>query len=430
MVVQVTTKVPIPQSARAHIIGKQGSKIKELQERSGARIQIPKLDDTPHPVDEDDDDPLIDIVVEGNDHSVAAAKNEILRIAGERTATVNTKLRTIPAELYPFIEESQNDSAGVNVRVPRYHIWKSQQPPEIPPKGHLPDFQPAADDNHITLAGDRNAVQAKKIEIENLAQQLQRELTVDQLSINKNRHQHIIGHRGISPEEFFKDTGCAIILPSDADDDTITIIGRPDQTKSAKDKALKLASSMHQDNFNATGQFRSIQDPTTHVSNIAQYLRQRKVIEDLENLHQSHIITPERGSSTEWQLFSRELENITNARNEITGILQAHPPSRMTTVPVDPFFHQHLRNDISPRVKKEFGVHVVIPSPSQGEIPVLLVFEGQGGLAPNYQVPHGRPSPVEIQAFQQGLQDARKHILDIIAAQAEITSVSIDVPQM
>jgi hypothetical protein len=189
---------------------------------------------------------------------------------------------------------------------------------------------------------------------------------------------------------------------------------------------------MHQDNFNAASQFRGIQDVHTHVAYLAQYLRQRKVIEDLERLHQSHIITPESrsGGATEWQFFSRELENITNARKEITGILQAHPPSRMTTVRVDPFFHQHLRNDITPRVKKDFGVHVVTPIPSDADAPVLLVFEGEGGLEPNYQVPHGRPSPEQIRAFQQGLQDAQKHILDIIAAQAEITSSSIDVPQM
>lgn len=427
---KVTQKIPIPQSARAHIIGKQGSKIKELQERTGARIQIPKLEDIPHPVDEDDDDPMIDIIAEGNAHSVAAAKNEILRIAGERTVTVNTRLRTIPAELYPFIEEKQNDSTGVNIRVPRYHVWKSQQPPEIPAKGQLPDFLPAADENHITLAGDRSAVQAKKAEIERLAEELQRELTIDQLSISRDRHQHIIGQRGMSPEDFFKETGCAIILPSDADDDTITIIGRPNQTKSAKEKAFKLASTMMSDNLNASKEFRNIQDPGAHVSNVAQYLRQRNVFEDLENHHQSHIITPERGSSTQWQLFAREMENIANARNDIISILQAHPPSRMTTVQVDPFFHQHLRNDITPRVKKDFGVHVVTPGFSDADAPVLLVFEGEDGLAPNYQVPRGRPSPGQIQAFQQGLQDAQKHILNIIAAQAEIISTSIDVPQI
>jgi hypothetical protein len=374
---------------------------------------------------------MINIVVEGNAHSVAAAKNEILRIAGERTVTVNTKLRTIPAELYPFIEELQNDSTEVNVQVPRSHIWKSQQPPDIPARGQLPVFLPAADDNHINLAGDRAAVQAKKAEIECLAEQLKKELTVDQVSISKNRHQHIIGQRGMSPEAFFKETGCAIILPSDAnDDDLITIIGRPGQTKGAKDKAYNLLSTMVNDNLNATKQFRNIQDPRTHVSNVAQYLRERKVFERLEDEHQSHIITPERGSATDWQLFARELENIAKAREDITGILQAHPPSRMSTVRVDPFFHQHLRNDITPTVKRQFGVHVVTPNFSEADTPVLLVFEGDDGLAPDYQPPRGRPSPDEIQGFQEALQGAQKHILDIIAAQAEIISTSIDVPQM
>jgi hypothetical protein len=80
-------------------------------------------------------------------------------------------------------------------------------------------------------------------------------------------------------------------------------------------------------------------------------------------------------------------------------------------------------------VKKDFGVHLLTP-PSEADTAVLLVFEGDAGLEPEYQMPRGQPSPEEIRAFQQGLADAQKHILDIISAQAEIKSISIDVPHM
>ena len=402
-----------------------------MQERTGARIQIPRSEDISRPVSEDDDDPIIDIIVEGNAHSVAAAQNEIQRIAGERTVTVNTKLRTVPAEFYPFIEDSQNDSAEVNVQVPRSHIWRTQEPPEVPAKGQLPAFLPAADENYITLAGDRAAVQTKKAEIESIADQLKRELTVNRVSIDRNKHQHVIGQRGMSPEEFFKMTGCGIILPSDAnDDDYITIVGRPDRTEDAKAMAYKLLKEIHNENLNATKQFRNIQDPRIHVSNLAQYFRARKIFEHLEDEYESHIVTPDRGSTTDWQLFAREPENNAKAREDITSILQAHPPSRLSTVRVDPFFHQHLRNDITPTVKNQFGVHVVIPTAAQADFPILLIFEGSDGLAPDYQPPRGIPSHDEIQAFQEALQGAQRHILDIIAAQAQITSISIDVPRM
>ena len=91
---QSSSKVSIPKSARAHIIGKQGSTIKGLQETTGARIQMPKMEDMPQGGDEDDD--MIDIVVEGNPIAIQMARKEIAKIANERTPAINTRLRTIP----------------------------------------------------------------------------------------------------------------------------------------------------------------------------------------------------------------------------------------------------------------------------------------------------------------------------------------------
>ncbi len=102
---QESIKVPIPQSVRAHIIGKQGSTIKALQEKTGARIQLPKAEDIPAYPADDDDDATIDVTVEGNAISAAAARDAILKIAGERTANVNAKVRDIPSEFYPFIAD-------------------------------------------------------------------------------------------------------------------------------------------------------------------------------------------------------------------------------------------------------------------------------------------------------------------------------------
>ena len=436
---QISTKVPIPQSARAHIIGKQGSKIKELQERTGARIQVPKLEDTSRSV-EDDDDVMIDIIVEGNALSVGGAQREILKIAGERTPTITTRLRNIPAELYPFIAGPQNEkiseieeARGVQIRIPPYHIWRTQPPPQKPLSGKLPVFLPAADDNHITIAGDRPAVQSVRAEIERLAEELQREMTVDQFPINNGRHQFIIGRRGVQPQKFFSDTGCAIILPGNEDDDLVTIVGPPHQTPAARNLAINLAASMQSSSIDISKQHRNAPGASAaHARNLTQYLRHRKVIEELEKTHQAHIVTSlyQDGGAAPWELYSRDYNNAINAQAEITNIVSAHPPARLATVPVDPFFHMYLQNDITPRIKKDYGVHVVVPQPSEPSAPVLLVFEGEGGINPDYQVPHDQPSPEEIRAFQQGLQDAQKHILDIISAQAKIITTSIDVPKM
>jgi hypothetical protein len=189
---------------------------------------------------------------------------------------------------------------------------------------------------------------------------------------------------------------------------------------------------MNTSTFDISKQYRSAPgDARAHARNVTQYLRDRKEIERVEKLHQTHIVTtltPE--GADPWQLYYRDGKNSIRAQTELTNIISAHPPSRMDTLPIDPFFHQYLNTDVSPRVKKDYGVHVVLPTKSESGAPILLVFEGENGLEPEYQVPRGTPSPQEIAAFQQGLQDARNHILDIISKQAQIITTSIDVPKM
>jgi rRNA processing protein Krr1/Pno1 len=389
------------------------------------------MEDTPAPVDEDDD--MVDVIVEGNPIAIAMARSAIAKIANERIATVNTKLRTIPAEFYPFIAGPHNARAnaleeahGVQIRVPPYHTWTTQRPPQQPLAGHTPAFLPAAGDNHISLAGDRAAVQAARAEIERLAQELRQQLALRQISVDKAQHQYVIGEHGITSQDFFAATGCAIVIPGPADEEMITFIGPADQLEAAENHALELATSMQQGSVSIARQ-----GNREHARNITQYLRDRREIERLEKLHQFHIATPPSSERADtWNIFFRDGKNAIRARTEISSIVDAHPPSRVSTVEVDPFFHAHLRKDVSPRVKQDYGVHLVVPEGSDSEMPIILVFEGESGLEPEYQVPRGQPSPEEVKAFQQGLEDARNHIMDMLSKQAEITSTSIDVPQM
>ncbi|KAK2627151.1 hypothetical protein QTJ16_003117 [Diplocarpon rosae] len=415
-----TSKISIPRSARAHIIGKQGSTIKGLQEATGARIQMPKTEDTPQA---DDDDDMIDIVIEGNPIANQLAMKEIAKIANERSPAVNTRLRNIPAEFYPFLSgpaSALEESHGVQVRAAQGQG----------------EFLPAFGDNHITLGGERAAVQAARAEIERLAQDLRRRLAVEQYNgIDRGQHQYVIGRGGVSPEDFFDTTECAIILPSDDGEDLITFVGPADKLKAAKAHAIELASSINETSVDLSKQFRNapggVGGARVHARNVTQYLRDRKEIERLESSHKASIVTSiTEGEADPWQIYFRERANGIRAKDDISQILLAHPPSRMTTVPIDPFFHRHIQRDITPRVKKDYGVHVVIPSASETGAPVLLVFEGESGLEPEYQIPRESPSADEVKAFKKGLEDARRHILDIISKQAAIISTSIDVPKI
>ena len=361
-----------------------------------------------------------------------------MKIAGERSANVQTRVRGIPAAFYPFLAGPRNaiaqeleESNGVQIRVPLHQAYSSTPVPVAPAAGQRPVFAPAGpEDNHIQLAGDRAAVQKARAELERRAAELQQQLELEQLSIQRGRHQFIIGDRGVPMDDFFAETGCAILLPSDEEDDMVTIIGPPDQVQVGLERAMDLAMGMQMSAFDIARFHRNASGGAAqHALNVTRYLRQRNEIDRLEKLYNTHINTPvSQGGALPWELYSREGKNAIRAQSEITGIINSHPPSRFDAVPVDAFFHQHLRNDICPRVKQDYGVHIVIPEASEADAPILLVYEGPDPAEGAYQLPRNKPSDSELAAFKQGLEDARQHVLGLINKQEDLTSVSLEVP--
>ncbi|KAF7861868.1 hypothetical protein EAF04_007750 [Stromatinia cepivora] len=426
-------RVPIPSKARAFIIGKQGLKIKELQEATGARIQIPKDDKTS--AADDDEDATVDVTVVGNAVAVAEAKKAIEKIVGEKVGTTKTKLRGIPSEFYTFLAGPHNthaDSLRNTHNLSELEIPYNYTLPTTARDREGPLFVPAAADNYITLNGDRAAVLAARAEIERRAKQLHEELTRQELQgINKGRHQFILGDQGNPGQDFFAKTGCAIFLPSEADeDDAITIVGPSEKIKDAVREARKQAMATQTVNIDIHKQLKKSPGNTSqHAQNLARYLRQRSEIERLEKLHNARIFTPTQADVTSpWEVYSRDQDSLFEVQEQLISMIDAHPLSRMANIPVDSFYHKHLGQDISPRVKRDYGVHVVLPDGPNGD--VLLVFEGLAGKEPEYSIPRSQPSRNDIAEFQRGLEEARKHILDVIGSQAEIISESIDVPRM
>lgn len=396
---------------------------------------MPKPDESVGILD-DDDDAIIDVIVEGNAISAALARNEINKIVGERSANVNTKLKSIPAEFYPFIAGPNNQLAsaleaehGVQVRVPPHQPW-SASIPQVPATGQRPAFSAPTNDNYIQLGGDRAAVQSARAAIEQQVQELQNQLLLEQVDIRQGSHQFIIGDRGIPNEDFFADTNCVVILPSTPGVDTITVIGRADDVNVGLEKAMDLATQVHTSVFDVSRHHKIAPGGApTYSRDISRYLRQRNEIERLEKLYQIHINTPfSEGIVSPWELYARKGKNAIKAQKEMSSIINSHPPSRLATVPVDPFFHSYLRSDVRPTVQNDFGVNLIVPDVAEGDLPVLLVYEGATAPEEAYNVPQQAPTANELEQFQRGLSDARKHILDILSHQEQISTETLEVP--
>ncbi|KAI9716990.1 MAG: hypothetical protein M1828_007455 [Chrysothrix sp. TS-e1954] len=427
-------KVPIPASARSHIIGRQGSTIQQISKRSGAKVQVPRPGDAR--VDIDDDDAIINVEIEGDSITAALAKKEIEAIVGQRPSTVNSKMRHIPAEFYPFIAGAHNsrlnalqEGREVQVHLPQYHAWHRQPPEPVSSPGESLNFTPQ-EGLPIQLSGDRDIVRQVQSDIEVQVARLQRTLTLHQIEVERARHQFVVGERGSSLHDFLEETGCSVILPpSSHDTETVTIVGPPDQIENAVNKILDLASSMTSTSVDLTRIYGSNSPGTqTHARDVTRYLQERQALRELENLHNANIVTSNSpGSISPWQIYAREGKNAMRARADVTNLLGAHPPSRFRNVDIHPFYQQELRSQHAEAVRDKHGVHLVFPDNELVQTPVLLVYEGSEAFQ-DYAVPRSMPSNDQIPKFEHALAEVERYILALADAQEEIVQQSLEAP--
>ncbi|KAF4541960.1 RNA binding effector protein [Lasiodiplodia theobromae] len=425
-----TTKVTIPASIRAHVIGRQGATIQGISKRTGARIQVPKQEETGS--FEEDDSATIDVVIEGDTVAAALAKQEIERIVDERTSTVNLRLKDIPAEYYPFLAgphnsriDSYEGGRDVRVQIPHYTTWAEQAPPQPTPAGQPVPFAPQAA-YPISISGDRAAANEARAEIERQVEELRRQLSINQMPIERGRHQFIIGERGGSLHDFLAETGCAVILPPSHDDtEMLTIVGPADKLESGINKVMDLATSMQSTNVDIARQHANSQ---AHARDLTRYLRQRQAIAELERMHDASIVLPtSQDGPTAWEIYSRDAKNGMKARMDIMNLISSHPPSRFSNVNVDPFYHQHLRQRAAQNLRKDQGVHLLFPEGAESPH-LVLVYEGPSSPS-EYQFPRGQPSAQDVQAFQRALQEAQKQLLSLINSEEQIVGRDVEAPQ-
>lgn len=421
-------------SVRPHIIGRGGTVINGIMERTGARVQLPR--DAPGTAaDDDDDSQTVDVSIMGDPVAAELARREIESIVGERTSTVNLRMKEIPPELFPFIAGPHNsrlsaleDGRPVRVQIPHYHTWSDQPPPQPPSAGMFPEFIPSPN-HHIRISGDRLAAQEVKTQIEREVEKLRRQITLSQVPIDRGRHQFILENDD-SLHNLLQETGCSIILPPPSEDtEFLTVTGPAERIDSGLEKVMDLASAMQLSRIDVARQHQNAPaGAQAHARALSRYLRQRRAIEQLERQHNARIILPTRDHvSPEWELYFKEGRNGIRARQDILNMISAHPPQRLRHVEMDPFFHEHVHRHGAPVLRQNFGVHLV--EPDANEPALIIVYEGpEIQAAEPFMPPVQRPTPQEIIEFEKKLQLAQEHLLSLIQGQQAVTGASVSVP--
>lgn len=109
--------------------------MQDIQQRTGARVQVPRADDSA--AGDEDDSSTIDVVIEGDAVAAEMARREIEAIVKERASYMSLRLKSIPPEFFPFIAGAHNailrgieERTNAQIHVPRYDTWQSQPPPQ------------------------------------------------------------------------------------------------------------------------------------------------------------------------------------------------------------------------------------------------------------------------------------------------------------
>ncbi len=358
------------------------------------------------------------------------ARREIDAIVNERTSTVNLRLKDIPAEFYPFLAGPNNVHAeklmqdrDVNIQIPHYHTWRSQAPPQAA-RNQAPLFVPQAN-FPIQISGDRVAAQQIQAELERRVQHLHQQLAVEQRSIERGRHQFIVGDRGGSLHDFLEETGCSIVLPPNTEDsETVYIVGPPSKLEQGINKLEDLAASMTMATADAAREHKG-PNAQAHAHNLTQYLRQRQVLAELERQHEASIVAPiDSEGPTGWEIYARNGKNSMKARGDVISVFASHPPTRFATIDVDPFYHTFLKQRNAPRIRQDHGVFMLFPDEAKESSELILVFE-DNGPSDQYSIPRGAPSSADVKAFQKALQQAQKLIQDLTSNQPPIQSQNL-----
>lgn len=429
--VEKEVKIEVPAAVSSIIIGKSGANINALQQKHGVRINI-KRDSKP--ASSDPEESRTDVVeIKGDAASVREVNYKINELVKQHQPKVNMPLREVPPEFYPFLSgrygsELQNlrNGGDLEVNIPEYVSWQAQPPPRAVPDGR-PQFVPHGN-SHITLSGDREAALQARLAIEQFIRQLEQELTTEELPVEQVLHPYIVGQKGMSPQEFFEQTGCAIIIPpGHHETDDIHIIGPADRLEDGRNLAEQLMSQRYNRPLDLSKQYANApMGHERHSRALARYLQQKALEREFADTHNSEVIFPiHANAGSSWSVISGDQQKAVSAKNDLMKIAQAFPTSRIQLVDMDPFYHPHIGDMFSQRLQDDHGVIMIVPE--SADEPVVLVYEGPAQDGP-FVLPRQRPTSPEQKEFERALQAAQAFLLGEIPSQ-EITLADIEVPR-
>ncbi|CAG2054986.1 unnamed protein product, partial [Timema podura] len=209
---------PFPKNIIVSILGKSGTKLRDLEKTTATKISVPNMADNSDK-----------IVVTGTKEGIEKAVHEIRVTSDEQSKQAYERVN-VPKIYHPFICGPHNDSlnaliaeTGVRINVPPLSVQKDE----------------------ITIAGEKEGVMLAKERILAVHQDMEKKCTTVSVEVPKSQHKYVIGPRGNTIAEILQSTGVSVEMPSnDNSTGTITLRGPHDKLGLALNMVYEKANSV------------------------------------------------------------------------------------------------------------------------------------------------------------------------------------------
>jgi len=319
-------QIRVPKEHHKFLIGAKGVVLKELQEKTCTTIQVPKTEANSE---------LISIT--GPKDGIEQAIHEIQLICDEQSKTGFERLN-IPKMYHPWIR-------GYNNEVCNDIAQRTGAKINIPP--------PQIEKDEIAVSGERDKVDAACAEIKRLyALKSKVKITKLSIQITKSQHKLVIGQKGTTVQETFRDFDVYVQVPKlESPSETIFLYGEDSKLGAALTHVCQKANSIVNIALEAPSWLHRylIGEKGTNIS---------KITADFPNTHvefeQDNKITLE-GPPEEVEKVRERLENI---------IVHFKSSLACEEITVNPKYYPQLvgkKYENIARFNKEYGVLVRVP---------------------------------------------------------------------
>ncbi|KAF3933682.1 Vigilin [Dactylella cylindrospora] len=424
-------KIMIPASTRKHIIGLKGATIQGITQRTGCRVNIPQAEEAEGVVDDPfaEDEPMVEVSLEGDADGIRMATREIQQIVGQKTSHINIKLpfTNFPGQFFPFLAGPHNanineleEGKDLKIRIPIYHTSESSKEFSEPP---VP----------ITLSGEKVAVQEARAKLEKLAAEIRDEFQSVSINIPKPQHRFLVGDRGRAINDILQESGCSVVLPpTHIQSNSVLVIGPRTKIGNGVTSVMGKANSMTVTSLDialahATALDNEIAAQRQHARDLARYFKKIKEIQRIETEHEVQITLPKTdvlydpNTGVELEIIGKDAANVAKAKKSVVGLVNNHPPSRIAYLDIEPLLHRHIigaKGRNLQRIKEEHGVEVLFADEDDQDPQVVLVYEG----------PTGTQAPPDADLAAAALQAVAGLMQKTASEQADLKTKVLNIP--